>query len=73
LFLHGANYIVLGNGTTTTGNVPAPQTGMNVHVTTITTGGVIIQLGGSSTIAGYFSSDDPGKTVKTAGENILIE
>ena len=71
LYLAGDNYIVLGDGSSGTGNVPAPAVGMTIHVNSGRPDGIIIPSNAILDHLQYFTSDDPGKNV-TIFDNDMI-
>jgi len=73
VYLSGSTFIILGNGTPATENVPSPGTGMEIHVkSTANADGVIVESGANSTIAGYFHADDTNKEVLHEGGSLVL-
>jgi LysM repeat protein len=70
-YLTGTTHIVLGNGTSTTGNVPAPAAGMNIHVRTAREDGVMVTSGADAGHVPYFTADEAGKQVTLFGVDTL--
>jgi len=64
LYLANGIYITLGDGTLTTGYVPAPTQYMNIGVKTATASGIIVSGGVTdAAIADYFHADEEGYKV----------
>jgi len=68
----GAVYIVLGDGTSATGNVPVPATGMEIYVNGAANQ-VIVQSGATAAIAAYFRADEAGKNVGLSAGRLVLQ
>jgi hypothetical protein len=73
--LTNSGYITLGNGSTNTGSVPAPASGMDIYINfPSTTGSVIVNSGATAEHAVYFHADDSTKTVEyqASGSRLVL-
>jgi hypothetical protein len=66
VYLTDGKYIMLGTGTN------APSAGMEIHVQTASSDGVIVDGGGTEAIKGYFHADEAGKTVFCIENRLVI-
>jgi hypothetical protein len=66
------SFIIIGDDTPTSNQVPAPAAGMEVFVHTTNTEGLIAQGGATNTIAGYFHADTAGMVVVHDNNQLVI-
>jgi uncharacterized repeat protein (TIGR02543 family) len=67
VYLTASRYITLHDSAT-----GDPASGMNIHVATASTNGVIVNSGASAGDVQYFTADDAGKQVYHAGGQLIV-